>query len=208
MGVTDHSSERTEETSAETPGTTGTPSSGRAPLEGQALYQLLVESVQDYAIFALDPSGVVITWNDGAQRLKGYRPEEIIGRHFSIFYPHVDIAAGKPSWELDEAVAKGRVDIRVEHEPAARWTCPQCQRELACRDHAEERVWRHLDTCQFGTYVHARIPRVDCPEHGVVQVNVPWAAARSRFTLLMERWSIDVTVAVFALIFTSTGSVR
>jgi transposase len=45
----------------------------------------------------------------------------------------------------------------------------------------EERVWRHLNTCQFGTYVHARVPRVDCPEHGVVQVNVPCAMARSRF---------------------------
>lgn len=92
--------------------------------------------------------------------------------------------------ELD--VAKGRVDIWLEHEAGVRWRCNQCERELPCRDHAEERVWRHLDTCQFGTYVHARVPRVDCPEHGVAQVAVPWAAARSRFTLLMERWAIDV----------------
>ena len=92
--------------------------------------------------------------------------------------------------ELD--VAGFRVDIRVEHAPGMVWNCPQCGRELSCRDHAEERVWRHLDTCQFQTYVHARIPRVDCPEHGVVQVKVPWAEARSRFTLLMERWMIDV----------------
>ena len=92
--------------------------------------------------------------------------------------------------ELD--VAKGRVDIWLEHEAGERWRCVQCARELPCRDHAEERVWRHLDTCQFGTYVHARVPRVDCPEHGVAQVSVPWATARSRFTLLMERWAIDV----------------
>jgi transposase len=106
---------------------------------------------------------------------------QILGLQAPWFVEHVD---------LD--VAKGRVDIRVEHGPGVRWPCPQCQRDLACRDHADERVWRHLDTCQFGTYVHARIPRVECPEHGVVQVNVPWAAARSRFTLLMERWAIDV----------------
>ncbi len=48
-------------------------------------------------------------------------------------------------------------------------------RELSCRDHAEERVWRYLDTCQFQTHLHARILRVDCPEHGVVQMRVPWA---------------------------------
>ena len=78
--------------------------------------------------------------------------------------------------ELD--TAEGRVDIRVEHGPGVRWFCPTCGRELACRDHAEPRVWRHLDTCQFKTFLHARIPRVDCPEHGVLQVNVPWPSPR------------------------------
>jgi transposase len=92
--------------------------------------------------------------------------------------------------ELD--VAQGHVDIWVEHEPGVRWACPHCQHELGVRDHAEERVWRHLDTCQLQTLLHARIPRVDCPEHGVAQVKVPWAEARSRFTLLMERFVIDV----------------
>ncbi len=93
---------------------------------------------------------------------------------------------------VDLDVVGHRVDIWVEHETGAEWSCPHCGRELTCRDHAEERVWRHLDTCQFQTHLHARIPRVDCPEHGVVQVRVPWAEARSRFTLLMERLVIDV----------------
>lgn len=93
---------------------------------------------------------------------------------------------------VDLDVAGHRVDIWVEHAPGVMWSCPQCGRELSCRDHAEERVWRHLDTCQFQTHLHARTPRVDCPEHGVVQVRVPWAEARARFTLLMERWVIDV----------------
>lgn len=92
--------------------------------------------------------------------------------------------------ELD--VVGQRVDIWVEHEAGLLWCCPRCGRELCCRDHAPERVWRHLDTCQFQTHVHARIPRVACPEHGVLQVRVGWAQARSRFTLLMERWVIDV----------------
>ena len=53
-------------------------------------------------------------------------------------------------------------------------------------------AWRHLDTCQYQTFLHARVPRVQCPTHGVRQVRVPWAEARSRFTLLLERLVIDL----------------
>ena len=93
---------------------------------------------------------------------------------------------------VDLDVGGRRVDVWVEHVPGVSWPCPQCQQSLAGYDHAEERIWRHLDTCQFETHLHARIPRVNCPEHGVVNVAVPWAEARSRFTLLMERWIIEV----------------
>ena len=75
-----------------------------------ALLSLLVNSVRDYAIFALDSTGHVLTWNLGAAAIKGYRPEEIIGKHFSIFYTPQDIAGGKPDWELEEAVRSGRVE--------------------------------------------------------------------------------------------------
>ena len=64
--------------------------------------------------------------------------------------------------ELD--VARQRVDIRVNHRPDAKWSCPKCNEEAALYDHVEERTWRHLDTCQFQTVVHARIPRVNCGE--------------------------------------------
>jgi transposase len=89
-------------------------------------------------------------------------------------------------------VAGGRVDIWAEHAPGERWPCPACGQRLGVFDHAEEREWRHLDTCQLKTFLHARIPRVQCPEHKTVQVKVPWAEAKSRFTLLMERFVIDV----------------
>ena len=78
-----------------------------------------------------------------------------------------------------------RVDLWLEHE-STRWACPDCGAELVGFDHAEERTWRHLDTCQFQTHLHAEIPRVQCPTHGVKQVRVPWAEPRSRFTLLMS----------------------
>jgi transposase len=85
-----------------------------------------------------------------------------------------------------------RVDVWAEHSEGAAWACPQCRKRLPLYDHAEERTWRHLDSCQFQTHLHARIPRVECGEHGVVQVTVPWAEPRSRFTLLFERLAIDV----------------
>ena len=78
--------------------------------EEDALYRLLIESVSDYAIFALDPEGRVLSWNPGAQRFKGYTAEEIVGRHFSVFYPPEEIAAGKPQHELEVAAKKGRFE--------------------------------------------------------------------------------------------------
>jgi PAS domain S-box-containing protein len=81
------------------------------PAGGPAgLHRLLVDRVLDYAIFALDPTGHILTWNSGAERLKQYRAEEIIGKHFSIFYPEADLAAGKPAWELEVALEEGQVE--------------------------------------------------------------------------------------------------
>jgi len=74
------------------------------------LYRLLVESVKDYAIFALDPNGYVVSWNPGAQRFKGYTASEIIGKHFSVFYPPEDLAARKPQIELEIAAEVGRLE--------------------------------------------------------------------------------------------------
>ncbi|HYR08235.1 MAG TPA: PAS domain S-box protein, partial [Longimicrobium sp.] len=88
----------------------GTQATGGALSESVALYQLLVESVQDYAIFILDTGGYVMSWNPGAERFKGYTRDEIVGRHFSTFYPPEDIAAGKPPWELEVAEREGRLE--------------------------------------------------------------------------------------------------
>jgi PAS domain S-box-containing protein len=74
------------------------------------IYRLLVASVCDYGIFALDPTGRVATWNDGAARIKGYTADEIIGCHFSKFYPADDLAAGKPAMELQTASEVGRFE--------------------------------------------------------------------------------------------------
>ncbi|MFL6527871.1 MAG: PAS domain S-box protein [Chthoniobacterales bacterium] len=73
-------------------------------------FRLMVESVRDYAIFMLDPEGRVATWNSGAERLKQYRADEIIGQHFSKFYPADDLAAHKPEREIEIVLRDGRVE--------------------------------------------------------------------------------------------------
>jgi PAS domain S-box-containing protein len=83
---------------------------GRESAASDALLRLLVDSLEDYAIFMLDPMGRVVTWNVGAQSCKGYTAGEIIGRHFSAFYPASDIAAGKCDYELEVATRAGRFE--------------------------------------------------------------------------------------------------
>jgi PAS domain S-box-containing protein len=83
------------------------PSLGGIAYETGELHRLLVESVRDYAIFALDPHGYVLSWNAGAQRIKGYAPEDIIGKHFSIFYPRELVEEGFPEFELRTAANTG-----------------------------------------------------------------------------------------------------
>jgi transposase len=85
-----------------------------------------------------------------------------------------------------------RVDVWATHEEDLRWPCPECGALVALYDHAPERSWRHLDSCQFMTFLHVRPPRVNCTGHGVRQVRLPWADAKARFTLLFERLAIDV----------------
>ena len=83
---------------------------GVQSIEGDGLYRLSVESVRDYAIFALDATGHVLSWNPGAERFKGYKAHEIIGKHFSTFYTEPDIVADRPGEELEIAKELGRVE--------------------------------------------------------------------------------------------------
>ena len=80
------------------------------PLPSLEDYRLLVESIVDYGVFLLDPAGHIPSWNRGAERIKGYAAHEIVGEHFSTFYPAEDVEAGKPAWELEVATAQGRLE--------------------------------------------------------------------------------------------------
>jgi two-component system CheB/CheR fusion protein len=78
--------------------------------DSEARFRLLVEGTKDYAIFLLDLEGHIVSWNQGAERIKQFKAEEIIGEHFSRFYPPEDIAAGKPARELKIAAAQGKYE--------------------------------------------------------------------------------------------------
>lgn len=87
-------------------------------------YQHMVESVRDYGIFMLDPQGRITSWNLGAERLKGYSADEIIGKHFSIFYRDEDKAGGKPAHNLEEAARNGTLEVeawRVRKDGSLFW---------------------------------------------------------------------------------------
>jgi len=78
--------------------------------ESERTFQMLVESVTDYAIFMLDPEGRVANWNSGAERIKGYTRAEIVGKHFSRFYTEEDQQAGVPGQALATAESQGRFE--------------------------------------------------------------------------------------------------
>jgi PAS domain S-box-containing protein len=88
--------------------------------QSEERFRLIVEGVRDYGIFMLDPTGIITSWNAGAQRIKGYTAGEIIGKHFSVFYSSEDLAAEKPARELEAAIKFGRVEdegwrVRKDH---------------------------------------------------------------------------------------------
>src|SRR5215212_8388091 len=85
--------------------------------ESEERFRLMVEGVKDYAFFMLDPGGCVTTWNEGAERVEGYRAEEIVGRHFSTFYTDEQVASGRPEAVLRAALTEGRY---IEEGPRVR----------------------------------------------------------------------------------------
>lgn len=101
----------------------------------------------------------------------------------------------KKPWKVERvslSSEKNEIDVWLQHRRGAEFACPECRLPLPVYDHVAARRWRHLDHGGRITWLHARIPRVYCLEHGVRQVTVPWALGGSRFTLSFERHAIDV----------------
>jgi transposase len=108
---------------------------------------------------------------------------ELYGRILGIQSPW-SVAA------VDLQPASGEVHIYLSHDALPEWPCPECATPSRLYDHQPERRWRHLDTCQYRTILHAEPPRCQCPNHGVRVVKLPWAEPSSRFTALFEALAI------------------
>lgn len=97
-------------------------------------------------------------------------------------------------WEIEKIdldMDKNRVDIYLQWPYKQEGICPECGKSCKIHDRREERIWRHLDTCQLKTFIHCRIPRVKCDEHKTKTMEVPWAEDMSRFTRQFERIAIQ-----------------
>ena len=106
---------------------------------------------------------------------------KILGLHLPWFIKQVKVDAEKQ-----------RIDIFVDHEPDIRVRCPVCEKFSSVYDHGPERVFRHLDTCQMHTYIHVRLPRVNCPKHGVKQVVSEFGENGSQMTYAFEARVLEV----------------
>jgi transposase len=92
-------------------------------------------------------------------------------------------------------VDQQQVRVSVEVLSETRWPCPECHQLCLGYDHREERAWRHLDSCEFQTWLVARLPRCRCPEHGILTVEAPWTTPHSPFTLACECFALRVLQA-------------
>lgn len=105
-------------------------------------------------------------------------------------------------WKITDInldVAEQRLDITLEWPRGRKAPCPECGRPCGLKDHLPARTWRHLDSMQFKTFLHCRIPRSECRTHGARTIRVPWAEAGSQWTLLFEAFAVLVMERVASL---------
>lgn len=107
---------------------------------------------------------------------------------------YAQILGIRTPWQVERVelkLAEGEVHVHLKHDAGLSWPCPECGEACALYDHQPERRWRHLDTCQYQTILHAEPPRSNCPTHGPRAVKLPWAEPNSRFTALFEGIAIE-----------------
>ncbi len=112
---------------------------------------------------------------------------------------HYQLLLGLNSpWQISEVnldIEGRKVEIYISWPQGEKVSCPECNAQCTVKDHREERTWRHLDTMQFATYIKCRVPRSNCHEHGAKTIEIPWSDPERRFTLLFEKFAIDILLA-------------
>jgi len=101
--------------------------------------------------------------------------------------------------DINMNIEEQRIDLTIQWPKGKRVLCPECGKACGIKDHREERVWRHLDTMQFQTFLRCRVPRSECRDHGAKTIAIPWGEANSRWTLLYEAFALLVMEQVPAL---------
>ena len=116
-----------------------------------------------------------------------------------------DLLELKYPWRVDSVSvdsAKKIVEVHISHENCSKLPCPECRKGCPVHDHLRKRVWRDIDSVGFKTFIHARLPRIQCPEHGILEAVMPLSERRSRFTLRFESRSIRMLQNMDILNFT------
>jgi PAS domain S-box-containing protein len=156
--------------------------------ESEERFRLFVEGVHEYAIVLLDPQGDVVNWNAGAERVKGYKAKEIIGRSFSVFYPPEDVAAGKPAMILKQAAEQGRVEDngwRIRADGTRFWASvlitslkddagklrgfSKLTRDITERKHTEEALLQ-AGALQSAIFNSANFSSIATDANGIIQI--------------------------------------
>ena len=111
----------------------------------------------------------------------------------SDFYAQI-LGISSP-WYIKEVLFSregDKVNVHLSHNDQSQFCCAECGKACSVYDHSPERSWRHLDTCQLETILYAKLPRINCKEHGILQAKCDWADNNSRFTLLMEKFVLTL----------------
>ena len=105
---------------------------------------------------------------------------------FHLYFEMLDL---RSPWFVKDVVLKieqKKINVILDYREGSRFPCPQCKKQTSIYDHTKQRIWRHLNTCQLQTFIHAKLPRINCSQHEIQQIEINWAIKHSRFTCQME----------------------